>query len=69
MQNNQNEPELLTVKEAADMAKVHLKTVYVWIYRGKLDVYYSETGFIRIPKSNLMQFLNSNKIVEKTMAE
>jgi excisionase family DNA binding protein len=68
MTNNQNESELLTVKEAANLAKVHLKTVYVWIYKGILEVNHSKTGFIRIPKSNLLEFLNNNKENNNKMA-
>jgi predicted site-specific integrase-resolvase len=68
MEKMENELELLTVKQAANIAQVHLKTVYVWIYKGILEVNHSKTGFIRIPKVNLLEFLN-NKENNNKMAE
>jgi len=62
-----NELELLTVKEAAKIAKVKPRTVYDWIYKRNLKVQRSETGIVRIPKDNLLSFLNceeNNKTAE-----
>jgi len=64
----ENEVELLTVKEAAKIAKVKPSTVYDWIYRRNLKVQRSETGIVRIPKENLLSFLNCT-INNKQMAE
>jgi excisionase family DNA binding protein len=63
----ENKIELLTVKEAAEIAKVKPGTVYVWIYKYNLKVQRSETGIVRIPKENLLTFLNCDK--NKQMAE
>ena len=64
----ENEMELLTVKEAAEIAKVKPGTVYIWIYKYNLKVQRSETGIVRIPKKNLLTFLNykenNNKMAE-----
>ena len=64
MSNNQI--DLLTVKEASEIAKVNIYTIYRWIDRQQLKVFRSETGIIRIPKDNLLSFLNykgnNNKI-------
>jgi len=53
-----NDVELLTVKEAAEIAKVKPRTVYEWIYRRNLKAQKAETGTIRIPKETLLSFLN-----------
>ena len=53
-----NQMDLLTVKEASEIAKVNINTIYRWIDKRKLKVFRSETGIIRIPKGNLLSFLN-----------
>jgi len=63
-----NQIELLTVKEASEFAKVNIYTIYRWIDKRKLKVFRSETGIIRIPKENLLSFLNC-KVNNKQMAE
>ena len=41
--------EMFTVKEVADMLKVHPQTVYRWIYAGKLKAVKID-GIVRIPE-------------------
>lgn len=62
----EKEIEILTVEEAARISKVKPKTVYRWIDKGLLEVNRSKTGFIRIQKQNLLEFLriSNNKMAE-----
>jgi len=63
---NENDMELLTTDEVAILAKVKRRTVYSWIEKGILDVQRSKSGLIRVPKSNLLEFLNNSKNNNKT---
>lgn len=47
---------VFTVNEAAAALMVHPKTVYAWIYEGRVDAYRAGRA-LRIPRSGLIEFM------------
>lgn len=62
--------EMVTVKEAAEMLKVSKPTVRALMKDGKLSGFeLGKNGMMRIPKSNLMQFIEDGLKANKDSNE
>lgn len=58
----QAESELLTTTEISRMFKVNRVTVTQWIGAGKLPAIRTLGGYLRVPREDLVQFLQSNRM-------
>lgn len=59
----------LNPKEAAQMAEVHLSTVYRWVYSGILPHYKTRTRRIRIREEDLRAFLGGRNLEDEAKAQ
>lgn len=59
MPEPRSEPMLYTPEQAAEVLMVHVKTVYVWLRRGRLNGR-KIGGVWRIPRESLEALINGN---------
>lgn len=53
----QPQVEFLTVKEAAELARRSVRSVWRWIEKGQLPISRTEAGYVLIKRADLMKFL------------
>lgn len=51
--------EIYTIKQVAEMYQVNLKTIYNWIYSGKLKAT-RLSGSVRVSKKDLDEFIQKS---------
>ncbi len=54
--------DLLTTTEVSQMFKVNRVTVTQWVRAGKLKAIRTLGGYLRVPRENLIEFLNENQL-------